>query len=75
MESQAHKNKECRSDQNAIIEHNLPLVHRFRQAICLTNPNINWRGLMEMFIGEDKLREAENLPHDLSMFEYSDLFE
>lgn len=69
------------SDQNAIIEHNLPLVHRFRQAICLTNPNINWRGLMEMFIGEDKLREAENLPHDLSgkdspkkMFEYSDLF-
>jgi hypothetical protein len=36
---------------------------------------------MEMFIGEDKLREAENLPHDLSgkdspkkMFEYSDLF-
>lgn len=69
------------SDQAAIIEHNLPLVHRFRQAICLTNPSLTWRAMMELFIGEDKLREAENLPHDLSgkdspkkMFEYSDLF-
>jgi len=68
-------------DQFQVVEHNTPLVHRFRQAVCLTNPRLSWSGLVKIFVGEEKLREVENVPHDLSAkqtekkpFDYQDLF-
>ena len=68
-------------DQRTILEHNLPLIHRFRQALCL-NSNLSWATLVQLLIGEEKLREeALNLPTDLSGkeeeregFQYSNLF-
>lgn len=67
--------------QIRVLERNLPLVHRFRQALCLASPCLTWRRLVEMFVGEEKLsRFEENVPHDLSgkaspcrPMEYSDL--
>jgi len=54
-------------DQLRVIQHNLPLVHRFRQALCLARPNLSWKKLVEIFVGEEKLRSCEeNVPHDLS---------
>jgi len=67
-------------DQEAILEHNLPLIHRFRQSICLHSKDLNWTKMMEILIGKDVLKEeAENLPTDLSgspkkCFQYSDFF-
>ena len=53
--------------QLMVMQHNLPLVHRFRQALCLASPALSWRKLVEIFVGEERLRSCEeNLPHDLS---------
>jgi hypothetical protein len=68
-------------DQRTILEQNLPLIHRFRQALCL-NSSLSWSSLVQLLIGEEKLREeALNLPTDLSGkeveregFQYSNLF-
>ena len=68
-------------DQRTILEHNLPLIHRFRQALCL-NSSLSWTSLVQLLIGEEKLNEeALNLPTDLSgkevereRFQYSNLF-
>ena len=67
-------------DQEAIIEHNLPLVHRFRQALCLHAPHMSWSKMIEVMIGQERLQEeADNLPTDLSgspkkQFQYQSLF-
>ena len=53
-------------DQRTILEQNLPLIHRFRQALCL-NSSLSWPSMVQLLIGEEKLREeALNLPTDLS---------
>lgn len=65
-------------DQAAILAHNLPLIHRFRQALCLHT--MSWSDLIRELIGEEKIRqEEENLPTDLSgspkkKLAYKDLF-
>ena len=65
-------------DQAAILAHNLPLIHRFRQALCLHT--MSWSELIREIIGEEKIRqEEENLPTDLSgspkkTLAYKDLF-
>ena len=65
-------------DQAAILAHNLPLIHRFRQALCLHT--MSWADLITELIGEEKIRqEEENLPTDLSgspkkTLAYKDLF-
>jgi len=70
----------CPSDQAAILEHNLPLIHRFRQAMCLHAPFMSWSRLMELLLGPEIIKaESENLPTDLSgspkkQFKYEDLF-
>ena len=69
-------------DQTTLLEENLPLVHRFRQALCLHCPHLTWRRMVQLLIGDTKLREeAANLPTDLSgkevereAFQYSRLF-
>ena len=54
-------------DQRTILAQNLPLVHRFRQALCLHCPRLTWRRMVQLLIGDNKLREeAHNLPTDLS---------
>ena len=68
-------------DQRTILEQNLPLIHRFRQALCLNSP-LPLASLVQLLIGEEKLREeALNLPTDLSGkeveregFQYRNLF-
>merc|ERR1712107_802083 len=53
--------------QAQVVEHNLPLVHRFRQAVCLSNPELTWRRLIGFLVGEEKLQSCEeDLPCDLS---------
>ena len=70
----------CTEDQAAIAEHNLPLVHRFRQAVCLASGRLDWRALVEIFVGPETVQEeAHNLPCDLSgspkkTFDYGELF-
>ena len=66
-------------DQAAIIQHNLPLIHRFRQSLCLMTPHIGWRMLAEVIIGSKLGEEEENLPTDLSgspkkPFQYESFF-
>ena len=67
-------------DRDAILEHNLPLIHRFRQAICLHTKDMSWTKMMEILIGKEVIKEeTENLPTDLSgspkkCFQYSDMF-
>ena len=67
-------------DQEAILEHNLPLVHRFRQALCLHAPQMGWSKMIEFLIGQERLQEeVDNLPTDLSgspkkQFQYQSLF-
>ena len=67
------------ADQAAILEHNLPLVHRFRQALQL-HSGLSWRGLTAALIGAATLEEeAANTPTDLSgsprqLLQYGDLF-
>ena len=67
-------------DKKAILEHNLPLIHRFRQSLCLSSDNIDWKTIVGTFIGDKLLEEAEeNLPTDLSgspkkQFQYESLF-
>merc|ERR1711976_812055 len=70
----------CPSDQAAILENNLPLIHRFRQAVCLHAPFMSWSRIMELLLGPEIIKnESENLPTDLSgspkkQFKYEDLF-
>merc|ERR1719403_555728 len=53
--------------QAQVVEHNLPLVHRFRQAVCLSNPELTWWRLIGFLVGEEKLQSCEeDLPCDLS---------
>ena len=53
--------------QAQVVEHNLPLVHRFRQAVCLSNPALTWRRIIGFLVGEEKLQSCEeDLPCDLS---------
>jgi len=53
--------------QAQVVEHNLPLVHRFRQAVCLSNPALTWHRLIGFLVGEEKLQSCEDdLPCDLS---------
>ena len=67
--------------QGPVIQHNLPLVHRFRQALCLACPTTTWSRLLEIFVGPRLLRSCkDDMPHDLSGkaspvrgMEYSDL--
>ena len=65
-------------DQAAILAHNLPLIHRFRQALCLHT--LSWSDFIRELIGEEKIKqEEENLPTDLSgspkkTLAYRDLF-
>ena len=68
------------ADQAAILEHNLPLVHRFRQALQL-HSGLSWRALTAAVIGAAVLEEeAANTPTDLSgtgprqLLQYTDLF-
>eukprot|EP00092_Neocalanus_flemingeri_P034757 GFUD01037825.1.p2 GENE.GFUD01037825.1~~GFUD01037825.1.p2 ORF type:complete len:306 (+),score=87.81 GFUD01037825.1:800-1717(+) len=66
-------------DQEQIVQHNLQMIHRFRQAVWWGNTKYDWRWLVGMFIGEDKCLEIENIPQDLSVknskpFEYQSLF-
>ena len=70
-------------DQRTMLEQNLPLIHRFRQALCLNSPQLPLASLVQLLIGEEKVREeALNLPTDLSSgkevereaFQYSNLF-
>jgi hypothetical protein len=64
-----------------VLEHNLPLVHRFRQAVCLATPALSWHRLVGIFVGEQQLLACEgDLPRDLSAkaapsrpFQYRDL--
>ena len=53
--------------QHRVLEQNLPLVHRFRQALCLARPDFSWRRLVGIFVGEERLHSCEeDLPRDLS---------
>ena len=67
-------------DQRAIMEHNLPLIHRFRQSLCLSSDKLDWKRIAAALIGDKLLEEAEeNLPTDLSgspkkQFLYESLF-
>lgn len=55
------------SDQTSLLRHNLPLLHRFRQAVCLANPQLSLRSVVGVLVGEEKLEDAEgHVPFDLS---------
>jgi len=69
------------SDQDQIIQTNLHMVHRFRQAMWWgggTMYSSTW--LVRLFMGQHKWAEEQNIPLDLSMkisskpFTYSSLF-
>jgi len=69
------------SDQEQIMQQNLQMIHRFRQAVWCGNTNYDWRWLVGMFIGEHKCLEIENIPQDYSStrssvkhFKYQSLF-
>jgi hypothetical protein len=68
-------------DQDQIVQHNLQMIHRFRQAIWWGNTKYDCRWLVGMFIGEDKCLQIENVPQNFSLtnssfqpFEYQSLF-
>jgi len=54
-------------DQTSLLRHNLPLLHRFRQSVCLADPQLSFRSLVGVLVGEEKLVDAErHIPFDLS---------
>ena len=68
-------------DQDQIVQNNLQMIHRFRQALWWGNTKYHSRRLVGLFMGEDKCLEIENIPQDFSMkcssaksFEYQSLF-
>jgi len=70
-----------RLDQTAILDNNLPLVHRFRQAMLLGQETMTWRDQVALLVGADKLSEMEmHIPQDFSKsspatrFSYRHLF-
>lgn len=70
-----------RADQAAILDNNLPLIHRFRQSILLGQTSMSWRDQVALLVGPDKLAEMEmHIPQDFSKsspsqrFSYRHLF-
>jgi len=68
-------------DQVQILQNNLQMIHRFRQAVWCGNTKYDWRWIVGMFIGEHKCLELENIPQDFSAtrssvkpFKYQTLF-
>lgn len=74
------------ADKLAMLEANLPLLHRFRQTITLaatTSELLTWKDLVIQYVGPEAVVEGQqSLPHDLSlsdkdskqMFSYLDFF-
>jgi len=70
-----------RADQSAILDNNLPLIHRFRQSILVGQSSMSWRDQVALLVGPDKLAEMEmHIPQDFSKsspsqrFSYRHLF-
>merc|ERR1711892_791934 len=68
-------------DQDQIIQNNLQMVHRFRQALWWGHSKYQAMDLVELLMGVDKCTELENIPQNLSLkisstqpFEYNSLF-
>lgn len=56
-----------RADQAAILDNNLPLIHRFRQSILVGQTSMSWRDQVALLVGPDKLAEMEmHIPQDFS---------
>jgi len=55
------------NDKTTIIRNNIPLLHRLRQVITMSNSSLTLSDYMKLLIGESRLHVAESsLPCDLS---------